>query len=93
MAEHMTVELEQLKVKEETVSIQEEILPSSTVEDTCTVYKQEEDAQMEYKKIKSKHLKPNFDLGNSHFLVSKQSLLIYHMVFILTLLFFYFLGI
>ena len=91
MAEHMTVELEQLEVKEETVSIQEEILPSSTVEDTCTV--QEEDAQMEYKKIKSKHLKPNFDLGNSHFLVSKQSRLIYLMVFILTLLFFYFLGI
>ena len=91
MAEHMTVELEQLEVKEETVSIQEEILPSSTLEDTCTV--QEEDAQMEYKKIKSKHLKPNFDLGNSHFLVSKQSLLIYLMVFILTLLFFYFLGI
>ena len=82
MAEHMTVELEQLEVKEETVSIQEEILPSSTVEDTCTV--QEEDAQMEYKKIKSKHLKHNFDLGNSHFLVSKQSLLIYLMVFILT---------
>ena len=65
MAEHMTVELEQLEVKEETVSIQEEILPSSTVEDTCT--EQEEDAQMENKKIKSKHLKPNFDLGNSHF--------------------------
>ena len=74
MAEHMTVELDQLGVKEETVSIQEEILPSSTVEDTCTV--QEEDAQMEYKKIKSKHLKPNFDLGSSHFLVSKQSILI-----------------
>ena len=86
MAEHMTVELEQLGVKEEKVSIQKESLPSSTVEDTCTV--QEEDAQMEYKKIKSKHLKPNFDLGNSHFLVSKQSLLIYLMVFILTLLFF-----
>ena len=57
MAEHMTVELEQLEVKEETVSIQEEILPSSTVEDKCTVYKQEEDAKMEFKKIKGKHLK------------------------------------
>ena len=63
----MTVELEQLEVKEETVSIQEEILPSSTVEDTCTVYKQEEDAQMEYKKIKSKHLKPNFYLDIAFF--------------------------
>ena len=44
MAEHMTVALEQ-----------EVILPSSTVEDTCTVCEQEEDAQMEFKKIKGKH--------------------------------------
>ena len=50
----MTVELEQLEVKEETVSIQEVILPYSTVEDTCTVCEQEEDAQMEFKKIKGK---------------------------------------
>ena len=54
MAENMTVELEQLEVKEETVSIQEVILPYSTVEDTCTVCEQEEDAQMEFKKIKGK---------------------------------------
>ena len=54
MAEHMTVALEQLEVKEETISIQEVILPSSSVEDTCTVCEQEEDAQMEFKKIKGK---------------------------------------
>ena len=30
-------------------------LPSSTVEDTCTVYKQEEDAQMEFTEIKGKN--------------------------------------
>ena len=31
------LDLEEFEVKEETVSIKEEILPSSTVEDTCSV--------------------------------------------------------
>ena len=75
MAEHITVELEQLEVKEETISIQEVILPSSTVEDKCTVYKQEEDAQMELKKIKGEHLKTNFSLCNSRVLFSNQFIL------------------
>ena len=39
---------DQLGVKEEILSYQEEILPSYT----CTVYKQEEDAQMKYTEIK-----------------------------------------
>ena len=38
----MKDKLEQLEVKEEIVSIQEDTLPSSIVEDTCTVYKQED---------------------------------------------------
>ena len=75
MAEHITVELEQLEVKEETISIQEVILPSSTVEDKCTVYKQEENAQMKFKKMKGKHLKNNFNKCNSRFLVSNQFIL------------------
>ena len=31
------LDLEEFEIKEETVSIKEEILPSSTVEDTCSV--------------------------------------------------------
>ena len=46
MAENIKEDLKQLEVKEEKVSIQEDTLPSSTVEDTCTVHKQEEDALM-----------------------------------------------
>ena len=42
MAENMKVDLEQLGVKKEIISIQEDTLPSSTVEDTCAVYKQED---------------------------------------------------
>ena len=42
MAENMKEDLEQLEVKKEIISIQEDILPSSTVEDTYTVYKQED---------------------------------------------------
>ena len=42
--------------KNEEISIQEEILPSSTVEDTCTVYLQEEDVGMDATEIKGKHL-------------------------------------
>ena len=55
MAENMKDKLEQLEVKEEIVSIQEDTLSFSTVEDTCTVYKQEEDAQMEFTEIKGKN--------------------------------------
>ena len=36
------IKLEEFEMKEETVSIREEILPGSTVEDTCTVYVQGE---------------------------------------------------
>ena len=36
-------------MKEETVSIKVEILPGSTVEDTCTVYVQGKDMKMESK--------------------------------------------
>ena len=46
MAENIKEDLKQLEVKEEKVSIQEDTLPSSTVENTCTVHKQEEDALM-----------------------------------------------
>ena len=38
----MKEDLEQLEVKEEIVSIQEDTLSSSTVEDTCTLYKQKD---------------------------------------------------
>jgi len=41
--------LEEFEMKEETVSIKVEILPGSTVEDTCTVYVQGEDMKMESK--------------------------------------------
>ena len=41
--------------KKEEISIQEDILPSSTVEDTCTVYLQEEDVGMDATEIKGKH--------------------------------------
>ena len=56
MAENMIEEPHQLKVKEEIIFIQEEILPTSTLEDTCNVYKQEEDAHLEYAEIKGKHI-------------------------------------
>ena len=46
MAENIKEDLKQLEDKKEKVSIQEDTLPSSTVEDTCTVHKQEEDALM-----------------------------------------------
>ena len=41
------LDLEEIGTKEEIVSIQEETLPSSTVEDICTVYLQEEDVKIE----------------------------------------------
>ena len=43
--------------KNEEISIQEEILPSSTVEDTCTVYLQEEDVGMDATEIKGKYFR------------------------------------
>ena len=46
MAENIKEDLKQLEDKKEKVSIQEDTLPSSTVENTCTVHKQEEDALM-----------------------------------------------
>ena len=48
------IKLEDFEIKEETVSIKEEILPVSTVEDTCTVYVQGEDMKMESTEMKSK---------------------------------------
>ena len=42
MAENTKEELEQLAVKEKVGYIQEDILPTSSLEDTYTVYKQEE---------------------------------------------------
>ena len=44
MSERMKEELnvKEIVIKEEIVFIQKDILPSSTVEDTCTVYVQEE---------------------------------------------------
>ena len=45
------LEMEVIDIKEE-ISIQEEILLSSTVEDTCTVYLQEEDVGMDATEIK-----------------------------------------
>ena len=51
MAENMKKELEQWEFKEEIVSIQE------PVGDTCTVHKQEDDAQMEYTEIKDQFKK------------------------------------
>ena len=55
MAESVKEEpdIEEIDKKEE-ISIQEEILPSSTVEDTCTVYLQEEDVGMDATEIKGK---------------------------------------
>ena len=41
-------------IKEVAVSIQEDILPSSTVEDTITIYVKEEDVKIEITEIKGK---------------------------------------
>ena len=46
MAENIKEDLKQLEDKKERFSIQEDTLPSSTVENTCTVHKQEEYALM-----------------------------------------------
>ena len=55
MTESMKEELNlnEIEIKEE-ISIQEEIRPSSTVEDTYTVYLQEEDVGMNATEIKGK---------------------------------------
>ena len=45
------IKRENIEIKEE---ITEEILPSSTVEDTCTVYIKEEDVKVEIAEIKGK---------------------------------------
>ena len=55
MAENIKEDLKQLEDKKEKVSIQEDTLPSSTVEDTCTVHKQEEDALMENTEIQGQN--------------------------------------
>jgi len=44
--------MEKIEIKEES---QEEILPSSIVEDTCTVYIQEEDVKVEITETKGKN--------------------------------------
>ena len=41
--------IEEFEIKEEIVSFQEEILPSSTVEDTFTVNLHKDDIKMEYR--------------------------------------------
>ena len=47
--------IEEVEIKEEIVSIKEEILPSATVEDTCTVNLLKDDIKMENKGIQGKH--------------------------------------
>ena len=44
--------MENIEIKEE---IQEEILPSSTLEETCTVYIKKEDVKMEITETKGKN--------------------------------------
>ena len=45
------IEIENIEIKKE---IDEEMLPSSTVEDTCTVYIKEEDVKVEIGETKGK---------------------------------------
>ena len=56
MAETIKKELniEQFEIKEEVVSIQEEILPTSTVKDTCTVNLNKDDIKIENADIQGK---------------------------------------
>ena len=53
MTENMKdeIKMENIEIKEE---IHEEMLPSSTVEDTCTVYIKEEDVKVEIAETKGK---------------------------------------
>ena len=57
MADRIKRELdkEEFRIKKEIVPIQEDTFASSTVEETCTVYVQE-DVKMENTEIKGKHL-------------------------------------
>ena len=48
------LDIEEIGIKEKIVYNQEAILPSSTVEDTCTVYLQEEDLGMDATEVKGK---------------------------------------
>ena len=47
--------IKEFEIKEEIVSFQEEILPSSTLEDTCTVNLHKDDVKMENTGIQGKH--------------------------------------
>ena len=47
--------IKEFETKEEIVSFQEEILPSSTLEDTCTVNLHKDDMKMENTGIQGKH--------------------------------------
>ena len=49
------INIEVFEIKEEIVSFQKEILPSSTVEDTCTVNLHKDDMKMENTGIQGKH--------------------------------------
>ena len=67
MAESLkeVLDIEEIDIPEE-ISFQETILPSSTVEDTCNVYLQEEDVGMDATEIKGKQWrKPIVDKWNS----------------------------
>ena len=48
------LDLEEFEIKEEIVYIKEEILPHSTVEDTCTINLLRDDIKMEYTGIQGK---------------------------------------
>ena len=48
------LDVEEFEIKEEIVSIKEDILPFSTVEDTCTINLLKDDFKMEYTGIQSK---------------------------------------
>ena len=56
MAKYIKEELniKEFEIKEEIVSFQEEILPSSTVEDTCTVNLHKDDMKMVNEGIQGK---------------------------------------
>jgi len=61
--------MEQFEIKEEIVSINEEILPSSTVEDTCTVNLNKDDIKMENTDIQGKlHVCQNYSIKSKYIL-------------------------
>ena len=71
------IKMENIEIKEK---IQENILPSSTLEETCTVYIKEEDIKVEITKTKGKNIlfigffnvKPFFFLLNFVFIFLKN---------------------